>query len=53
MKTLFTALTTLTAAPALAHGSAHVHPHGSEAWLALALISVMGTLAYLLHRSRK
>lgn len=57
MKTLLIALATLAASPAVAHEGAHVHPHGSEAWLALVLlsvsVSVVGTLAYLRHRSRK
>lgn len=57
MKSLLIALATLAASPAVAHGGAHVHPHGSEAWLALVLlsvsVSVVGTLAYLRHRSRK
>ncbi|SLN35351.1 hypothetical protein TRL7639_01664 [Falsiruegeria litorea R37] len=50
-----TTLATLAASAALAHGGAHVHPHGAEAWLALALLSVpvAGALAYLRHRSRK
>ncbi len=27
---------TLTAGPALAHGGAHIHPHGAEIWIAAA-----------------
>lgn len=53
MKPLFATFAALIAAPALAHGGAHVHPHGAEVWLALALISAVVALTYLRHRSRK
>ena len=53
MKLSLATLAALTATPALAHGGAHVHPHGAEAWLAQVLVSAVGGLAYLRHRSRK
>ena len=31
------AILTLTAAPALAHQGAHVHPHAADAWIGVAL----------------
>lgn len=37
--------TTLTAGPALAHGGAHVHPHGAEVWIA-ALVVAASALAF-------
>ncbi|MCB1339611.1 MAG: hypothetical protein KDK24_00785 [Pseudooceanicola sp.] len=48
---------TLTASPALAHPGAHLHPHGSGDWLAvamgLAVLAAAGGLAYARARSRK
>lgn len=43
----------LTAGPALAHGGAHVHPHGAEVWIALILAAAVvgGTISWF--RSRK
>ncbi|TNJ44397.1 hypothetical protein [Phaeobacter sp. B1627] len=43
----------LTAGPALAHGGAHVHPHGAEVWLALALVAVVVLGCVSLMRGRK
>ncbi|ANP37427.1 MULTISPECIES: hypothetical protein [Rhodobacterales] len=45
----------LTAGPALAHGGAHLHPHGSESWLPviLAALTVGGAAALAYVRSRK
>ncbi|WP_194269379.1 hypothetical protein [Tritonibacter litoralis] len=37
--------TTLTAGPALAHGGAHVHPHGAEVWIAGALAAGIVAIA--------
>lgn len=46
---------TLTAGPALAHGGAHLHPHGAENWLPviLAALTVCGAAALAYVRSRK
>ncbi len=41
------------AGPALAHGGAHVHPHGAEVWLALALVAVVVIGCISLMRGRK
>ena len=35
------ATVTLAASPALAHDGAHVHPHGSEMWIALAFAAAL------------
>jgi len=35
----------LTAGPALAHGGAHLHPHGSESWLPVILAALTAALA--------
>lgn len=49
--TTLAALGTLTAGPALAHGGAHVHPHGGEVWLALAFgAALLGGLVYVWGR---
>ncbi|MGH1416543.1 MAG: peptidase M23 [Pelagimonas sp.] len=51
MKTLtFTAVSALIATPALAHGGAHLHPHGVEPMVAgLAILSV-ALLIFALRR---
>lgn len=36
---------TFTAGPALAHGGAHVHPHGAETWIALAIAAGIVAIA--------
>ena len=35
MKKLITVAAAVLATPALAHDGAHLHPHGTESWLAL------------------
>ncbi|MBT8153200.1 hypothetical protein KMP13_04710 [Epibacterium ulvae] len=36
---------TLTAGPALAHGGAHIHPHGAETWIAAAIAAGIAAIA--------
>ncbi len=45
----------LTAGPALAHGGAHLHPHGAETWLPALLVALtLGGAAVLTYvRARK
>ncbi len=35
-----------TASPALAHGGAHIHPHGAGTWIALACAGVLAAVSY-------
>lgn len=46
---------TLTAGPALAHGGAHLHPHGAETWLPslLAALTLCGLAALAYAKLRK
>ncbi|WP_172684809.1 hypothetical protein [Phaeobacter sp. 11ANDIMAR09] len=45
----------ITAGPALAHGGAHLHPHGAETWLPALLVALtLGGAAVLTYvRARK
>ncbi|MFS4581804.1 peptidase M23 [Phaeobacter sp. C3_T13_0] len=42
----------MTTSPALAHEGTHVHPHGADTWLLIALIAavVVGCATLLRHR---
>ncbi|MFV1440013.1 peptidase M23 [Phaeobacter sp. JH20_36] len=42
----------LAGGPALAHGGAHVHPHGADTWLLVALVAtvVIGCASLLWRR---
>lgn len=52
-KCLPTALiTALAASPALAHGGAHLHPHGSEPFLLVGFLAVIGAIALGVFRRR-
>ncbi|MBO9452981.1 peptidase M23 [Tropicibacter sp. R16_0] len=55
MKYVLTPVAALTAMPAFAHSGAHLHPHGSEAWLAvvLAAVTVVSTITFVRHRIGK
>ncbi|GAB5439256.1 hypothetical protein [Falsiruegeria mediterranea] len=55
MKYVLTPIAALTAMPALAHSGAHLHPHGSESWLAvvLAAVVVIGTIVLVRARAGK
>lgn len=44
------AVTALSAGPALAHGGAHVHPHGAGLWLDLAVLAALAAGAVLAWR---
>ncbi|WP_417838314.1 hypothetical protein [Tritonibacter scottomollicae] len=43
----------IAAGPALAHGGAHIHPHGAEVWIALAVVAVIVVGCIKLMRGRK
>ncbi|MBF9042677.1 peptidase M23 [Rhodobacterales bacterium HKCCE4037] len=43
----------LVATPALAHPGAHLHPHGGESWLIIALALALATVATILIARRK
>lgn len=55
MTTRFAALAVLalSASPALAHNGAHIHPHGAETWIALAVVAVIAVGCLSLLRGRK
>jgi hypothetical protein len=55
MKYVLTPVAALTAFPAFAHSGAHLHPHGAESWLvvALAAMTVVGTIALVRIRGGK
>ncbi|KUP90730.1 peptidase M23 [Tritonibacter horizontis] len=56
MKTLPLAAAALlfTTRSALAHGGAHVHPHGAETWIALVVVAVVAIgCASLMRGGRK
>lgn len=55
MKFLALILAVLSAPAAFAHPGAHLHPHGSDAWLAvvLAAVTVVGVVALARVRARK
>ena len=36
------------ASPALAHGGAHLHPHGGDLWMAVILAAVLAAGLYLI-----
>ncbi len=39
--------------PALAHGGAHMHPHGSEGWIVgLALVVLVGVATFALKSTK-
>ncbi|WP_162894091.1 peptidase M23 [Phaeobacter sp. LSS9] len=48
----FFTLLLLIGSPALAHGGAHIHPHGAETWLLAALVAtvVIGCASLLWRR---
>ena len=47
-------LLALTATPALAHGGAHMHPHGVEGWVAsLGILALVGAAWLIAYRGRK
>ncbi len=47
----------LTALPAAAHEGAHLHPHGSGAWMVLAgglaILAAVGALGWHLWRTKE
>ena len=55
MKYVLPPLAALTAFPAFAHSGAHLHPHGAESWLvvALAAVTVVGTISLVRIRGGK
>ena len=55
MKYVLTPIAALTGMPAFAHSGAHLHPHGAEAWLvvAIAAVTVVGTMALVRGRTGK
>lgn len=54
MKKLLFPLAMLTAAPALAHEGAHMHPHANDpAWGAILLALAVAGVAVLLVQGRK
>ena len=42
MKYALSAATLFVASPVLAHGGPHLHPHGSETWIAVLLAAGIG-----------
>ncbi|MDO6522798.1 peptidase M23 [Shimia thalassica] len=53
MKTLLATIATLSAAPALAHSGAHMHPHASDpSWVPLLLAMASAAAAFLWMRGK-
>ena len=55
MKYVLTPVAALPAMPAFAHSGAHLHPHGAETWLvvAMAAATVVGTMTFVRSRVGK
>lgn len=51
-KTGLTAIATVLAAPAFAHGGAHLHPHGFETLTGFVALAVIATAGYLALRNK-